>query len=262
MARFVEIMIVEDEDRVRESFRLAFAKYPGMTLVYETDSELRALDYLETHGVDVVILDIELKEGDGLSFLDEIEVRGLEKPFIVVVTNTGSQVTLSYMRTHGADYIYQKTNRAYSPIKVLSVIEKIYPYQQVEDQRKCMHALATFDQEKEDAITKKYIEDELVKMGFRRKHVGFDYAVEAIFLLIRDKESRLCISSEVYGTIAQKHHTTRGGVERGIRNAIEAAFTDAAINGLHRHYPFDYDKEKGRPTNTEFLKNMAERLRV
>ena len=30
MARFVEIMIVEDEDRVRESFRLAFAKYPGM----------------------------------------------------------------------------------------------------------------------------------------------------------------------------------------------------------------------------------------
>ena len=262
MAHFVEVMIVEDEAEVRESFRLAFAKYPGMTLVYETDSELQALDYLETHGVDVIILDIELKEGDGLSLLDEIEARGLEKPFIVVVTNIGSQVTLSYTRAHGADYIYQKTNRAYSPIKVLSVIEKIYPYQQVENNRKCMHALITFNQEKEDDITKKYIEEELEKMGFRRRHVGFDYAVEAIFLLIRDKEHRLHVSSEVYGIIAQKHHTTKGGVERGIRNAIEATFTEAEITGLHRHYPFDYDKEKGRPTNTEFLKNMAERLQV
>ena len=69
MASCIKVMIVEDELKIRESFREVFAQHPSMRLVYETDSELRALDYLEVYDVDVMILDIELKEGDGLSLL-------------------------------------------------------------------------------------------------------------------------------------------------------------------------------------------------
>ena len=262
MASSLEIMIVEDEAEILESFRTAFTQYRTMSLVYETDSEQQALDYLEIHRVDVLILDIELREGDGLSLLHEIETRGLEKPFIIVVTNTGSRVTLSYMRAHGADYIYQKTNSAYSPEKVLSIIEKIYPYQRMEDGRQAVHAVSVFAQKKEDRLTKKYIGEELEKMGFKRRYVGFNYAVEAIFLLINDKEKRLHVSGEIYPMIAGKYHTTKDGVERGLRNAIEAVFTGAGVRNLHRYYPFPYDEDRGRPTNAEFLKNMAERLRI
>lgn len=262
MAHYVKVMLVEDETEVREGFRAAFAHCRTMSLVYETDSEQQALDYLEIHEVDVLILDIELTEGDGLSLLSEIEERGLEKPFIIVVTNTGSCVTLSYMRAHGADYIYRKTNLAYSPAKVLSVIQKIYPFQRMEDDRQCMHALSTFKNVKEDQITKKYIEDELEKMGFRRRQVGFVYVAEAIFHLIQNKTDKPIAWSELYKLIAREHHTTRNGVERGIRNAIESVFTGAGVNNLYQYYPFDYDEEKGRPTNTEFLKNMAERLQI
>lgn len=262
MARFVEIMLVEDEPEVRKEFRRALVSYQAMSLVYETDSEQQALDYMETHAVDVLILDIELREGDGLSLLNQIETRGLEKPFIIVVTNNGSKVTLGYMRAHGVDYIYQKTNWAYSPVRVLSVVEKLYPYQRIEDSRRCVHAVAAFRQIKEDEITKKYIENELEKIGFQRRHVGFTYAVEAIFLMMREKGPKHYPASEIYSLIAGQHHTTKNSVERGIRNAIEVAFTESQIEVLHAHYPFAYDEKKGRPTNTEFLKNMAERLRL
>lgn len=262
MAHFVKVMLVEDEMEVRKGFRAAFAHCRTMSLVYETDSERQALDYLEIHEVDVLILDIELTEGDGLSLLHEIEVRGLEKPFIIVVTNTGSCVTLSYMRAHGADYVYRKANLSYSPEKVLSVIEKIYPYQRIEEDRQCTYTLSTFKNVKEDQATKKYIGDELEKMGFRRRQVGFVYIVEAIFLLIRNRTDKPCVWNEIYSLIAREHHTTRSGVERGIRNAIESVFTEADVNDLYEYYPFDYDEEKGRPTNTEFLKNMAERLQL
>ena len=262
MAHFVKVMLVEDEMEVRKGFRAAFAHCRTMSLVYETDSEQQALDYLEIHEVDVLILDIELTEGDGLSLLHEIEVCGLEKPFIIVVTNTGSCVTLGYMRAHGADYIYRKTNLAYSPEKVLSVIEKIYPFQRIEEDRQCTYTLTTFKNAKEDQATKKYIGDELEKMGFRRRQVGFVYIVEAIFLLIRNRTDKPCVWNEIYSLIAQEHQTTQDGVERGIRNAIESVFTGAGVNNLYQYYPFDYDEEKGRPTNTEFLKNMAERLKL
>lgn len=262
MARCAEIMIVEDEPEVRADFRLAIAKYESMSLVYETGSEQQALHYLEMHETDVMILDIELEEGDGLSLLEMIEKRGIKKPFVIVVTNTASRVIFSYLRAHGADYIYQKTNLSYSPLRVLSVIEKICPYQRLEEERRCMHAVAVNIQEKEEQVTRKYIENELGKMGFRKRHVGFRYTAEAIFLLMQEKEEQPYASNRLYDQIASTYQTTQSGVERGIRNAIEAAFTGANIRVLHHYYPFPYDEEKGRPTNTEFLKNMAQRLKI
>ena len=80
--------------------------------------------------------------------------------------------------------------------------------------------------------------------------------------MVGDKEGHIHVSSEIYPMIAETYHTTRDGVERGIRNAIESVFTGASVTELHRYYPFPYDEERGRPTNAEFLKNMAERLKV
>lgn len=181
MASFIELMIVEDEPEVRESFRLALSQQREMKLVYETDSEHRAFEYLEIHAVDVIILDIELKEGDGLSLLNDIETYGLEKPFIIVVTNTGSYATLNYLRVHGADFICQKTNGTYSPENVLGMIKKLYPYQKLENQKRSMDVMTLFQRNKEDQILRKYIEDELGKVGFERSQTGFCYIAEGIF---------------------------------------------------------------------------------
>lgn len=262
MASFVELMIVEDEPDVLESFRRALSQQQEMKLVYETDSEHQALAYLEIHTVDVIILDIELNEGDGLSLLDDIEMCGLEKPFIIVVTNTGSYVTLNYLRVHGADFIYQKTNGTYSPEKVLSTIKKLYPYQKMENQKRSMNVMTLFHRNKEDQILRKYIEDELEKLGFEHSQTGFCYIAEGIFQIMHDKENCLQMSTDIYPAIAEKYHVTQEGVMHGIRNAIERVFKKAPIKKLETYYPFDYDKEKGRPTNAEFLKNMAKRLGI
>lgn len=258
----IRIMLVEDETEVCNSFRTALAQHPAMTLVYETDSEAQALDYLEVHTTDVMILDIELNEGDGISLLEHIETHKLEKPFIIVVTNTTSKVILSYTRAHGADYIYQKANLSYSAAKVLSIVERVFPYQKLENLYHSKHLVEQFNQEKADAITLKYIESELEKLGFLRKHVGFSYISEAILLLLKDKDGSLHVSSEIYPILAQAHNSSVGGVERGIRNAIEATFTGARMHVLHQFYPFPYDESRSRPTNAEFLKNMASRLRL
>lgn len=262
MEDIIRILLVEDEAEIHEGFRTALALYPSMTIVYETDSEAHALDYLEVHTVDVMILDIELNEGDGISLLEHIELQKLEKPFIMIVTNTTSRVILSYTRAHGADYVYQKANLSYSAEKVLGVIERVFPYQKLENLYQSKHLVEQFNQEKADAITLKYIENELEKIGFRRKHVGFVYTAHAILLLLKDKDGTLHVSSEIYPMLAQVYNTTNGGIERGIRNAIEATFTGARMHVLQQFYPFSYDENRSRPTNAEFLKNMASRLRV
>lgn len=99
-------------------------------------------------------------------------------------------------------------------------------------------------------------------MGVKRKNVGFLYIADVIIILMKDKTGRLRITSEIYPMVAQMRHTTKGSVERGVRTSIESLFTSAKSYEIQQYYPFPYDEERGRPTCTEFLRNMAKRLKL
>lgn len=258
----IKILMVEDEKYVVDQYRTLAETQPGLCIVYDTGSEQRALQYLERHKVDVMILDLELAEGDGVSLLEGIRENKLEKPFTVVVTNTVSNVTLSYLRTHGADYIYQKMNAAYSPVRVLSVIRKIFPYQCFSKPCKEHPIVIGFHREQADLVMRNNLERELEMLGIKRKMVGFGFLVEAIMLYVNSQEEDVHVTNEIYPEVAKMMHTTSMSVERSIRSAIEAAFTRVDIVRLHRYYPYPYDDDKGRPTNTQFIANMAKRIQI
>lgn len=262
MAELTKIMLVEDDPIVCDSFRAAARHLPDLTITYETGSERQALVYLETHKVDVVILDIELEEGDGISFLEEFAGLKIDKPFITVVTNNASVVTLNYMREHGADYIYQKHNISYSPEKVLSIIRKICPYQKVMKVREEPLMNGSLIRERDEEIKRRYVEDELKKMGFKEKQVGFTYIVDAVLILMDYSGTPPHVTSEIYPLIAKERNTSKEGVERSIRNAIEVTFRDINPAQLNYYYPYPYDKKKGRPSNSDFLINFARIIRL
>lgn len=258
----IRILMVEDEKYVVDQYRSLVETQPGMRIVYDTGSERYALRYLSRHEVDVMILDLELAEGDGVSLMTEIEEQKLKKPFTVVVTNTVSNVTLSYLRAHGADYVYQKMNACYSPMRVISVIQKIYPYKRFAKPFKEHPLVMEFNRQREEQVMRHNLVRELEMMGVKRKLVGFDYLVEAIMLCVQNPEDDIHITNDIYPVIAEMMNATTMSVERSIRSAIEAAFTRVEIDRLQRFYPFPYDDERGRPTNTQFIVNMAKRIQI
>lgn len=262
MSDLIKIMLVEDDPMVCEDYRMTVSHRPNVAIVYETGSEQQALGYLRSHTVDVVILDIELKEGDGVSFLDAVAESGMEKPFIAVVTNNSSSVMLGYIREHGADYVYQKNNISYSPAKVLSVIEKICPYQKVMKGREEPLMVNNFRREKDDDVRRKYVEEELLKMGFKKKQMGFLYIADAVMILMDYSGTPPHLTSEVYPLIAETRKTSKESVERSIRHAIEVTFRSINAAQLNRYYPYPYDKKKGRPSNRDFLIGFAESIRL
>ena len=255
-------MMVEDEECVRREFRREVEKLPYMKIVFETGSEKQALNYMRIDAIHVIILDIELEEGDGVSMLDGIKKIGGEKPFIVVVTNTGSNVTLNYMRENGVDYVYHKMNTSYSPKRVLNIIGKIFPYQHFSYLSGAHPLVEYFNEEKTNRVMRRYVEQTLADIGFRRRRSGFEFMVDAILMIMKNKDSALHITNDIYPVIAEKHKTTKENVERCIRGAIEATWTETDIRKLERYYPFSYDEEQGRPTNFNFLTNMAARLQL
>ena len=262
MSDLIKIMLVEDDPRVCEDYRKMTSRHPNMAIVYATGSEQDALGYLVVHRVDVIILDIELEEGDGISFLETLVEREKEKPFVAVVTNTCSAIMLSYMREHGADYVYQKKNISYSAAKLLSVIEKICPYRKVMVERAKPLMVDKFRREKDDDVKRMYVEDELLKMGFQKKHLGFTYITDAVMILMDYSGIPPHVTSEIYPLIAKHRNVSRESVERSIRHAIGVTFANINAAQLNYYYPYPYDEEVGRPTNRDFLTRFAQKIRL
>ncbi len=103
---------------------------------------------------------------------------------------------------------------------------------------------------------------DLVQMGFRRGQAGFMNIVLAISEILQHKgDMQVHLTREIYPRVAECSGTTESSVERTIRNAIESVWKRSNLAGLERLYPYPCNNLNGRPTNAEFLINMAAKYR-
>ena len=106
------------------------------------------------------------------------------------------------------------------------------------------------------------IERVLVKMGFRQGQSGFYNIVEAIVLISQLEYGQpIRVTSDIYPRVAERKASTVCSVERTIRNAIESVWKRSNLKTLREMYPYPCDNLNGRPTNAEFLINMAGNFR-
>ncbi|MDD7642819.1 MAG: sporulation initiation factor Spo0A C-terminal domain-containing protein [bacterium] len=106
------------------------------------------------------------------------------------------------------------------------------------------------------------IERSLVRMGFRQGQSGFYNIVEAIVLISQSEHGQpIRVTSDIYPRVAKRRGSTTCSVERTIRNAIESVWKRSNLRTLREMYPYPCDNLNGRPTNAEFLINMAGEFR-
>lgn len=106
------------------------------------------------------------------------------------------------------------------------------------------------------------ISDELVQMGFRQGQVGFNNIVEAMTMIAMMPSGQpIRVTSEIYPAVADRQESSVRNVERTIRNSIESVWRRSNLRTLMELYPFPCDNMNGRPTNAEFLINMAGKFR-
>lgn len=257
----VEVIIVAGDETFCCALTEAVNRLSEMFPAFGTDSERCALEYMQMHPVDILFLEMELAEGDGRSLLEQLSQQELPRPLIIGVTDSGSPTMARYMREHGVDYICRKGAGDDLPRHLLDLALRLYPYKCAFDRADHGYMYGKLTGEPSDVVTRRYIERELMRMGFRRKYVGFAYIAEAIELLIHwEPDRQVQITREIYPLVAGHYHVTKQSVERAIRSAIKAAFAGIPDRELHRYYPYPFDHAMGRPSNVDFLVNMSMRL--
>ncbi len=91
---------------------------------------------------------------------------------------------------------------------------------------------------------------------------GYQYLREAIIVSVEDAEMLNSITKLLYPSIAKKFQTTPSRVERAIRHAIEVAWSRGRMETLDALFGYTVNHGKGKPTNSEFIALIADRIRL
>jgi DNA-binding NarL/FixJ family response regulator len=86
-ARNLSVLLVEDSRVLAERLREALLAVPGVQLAGTVDSEAEAVAALQRQPVDVVLLDLHLRQGTGFGVLRAIPSDRVKKTVVIVLTN-------------------------------------------------------------------------------------------------------------------------------------------------------------------------------
>lgn len=106
------------------------------------------------------------------------------------------------------------------------------------------------------------VTDMIHEIGVPAHIKGYQYLREAIMMSVEDQSMISSITKILYPTIAKRFQTTPSRVERAIRHAIEVAWSRGRMETLDSLFGYTIDTGKGKPTNSEFIALIADKIRL
>ncbi|MDB2091440.1 sporulation transcription factor Spo0A [Clostridium paraputrificum] len=223
-----------------------------------------ALELIQQKQPDLVVLDIIMPHLDGLGVLEKLNGMDLDKmPRVIVLSAVGQDKITQQAITLGADYYVVKP---FDMDIFTKRIREMFNTQDVETKRR---SVSTQVVEREAAATSRGpidLETEITsiihEIGVQAHIKGYMYLREAITMVVNDMELLSAVTKELYPSIAKKYNTTASRVERAIRHAIEVAWGRGQVDAINKLFGYTVHNEKGKPTNSEFIAIIADKLRL
>ena len=104
------------------------------------------------------------------------------------------------------------------------------------------------------------VTDVIHELGVPAHIKGYQYLREAIIIAVNDMDVINAITKVLYPQVAKAFQTTPSRVESAIRHAIEVAWDRGDLDTLQRIFGYTVSNTKGKPTNSEFIALIADRL--
>ena len=83
-----------------------------------------------------------------------------------------------------------------------------------------------------------------------------------MLIAVADRDVINAVTKVLYPEGAKRFNTTASRVERAIRHAIEVAWDRGDLETLQKYFGYTVSNVKGKPTNSEFIAMIADRLQL
>jgi len=242
-------ILIADDDRI---FASALAEYFSEFDRYEVcgiaENGQAALEMIEKQTPDLVILDLVMPNLDGIGVLEKINaLKMAKKPQIIFITSFAQSNLTKKAVELGAAYYMMK------PFDMDVLEERI-------------RQIGEFDKEPISLPRASTLELDITRilhqMGVPAHVKGYQYLRDAIVMVTEEANLMGAVTKELYPMIAEKYITTASRVERAIRHAIELAWDRGNVDLMNRYFGYTINIERGKPTNSEFIAMIADKLRM
>ena len=231
-----------------------------------------ALDLIVERKPDLVILDIIMPHLDGLGVLEKLNTMDLEKtPRIIILSAVGQDKITQQAITLGADYytvkpfdmeVFTKRIREMFNSAPTPVQDNTAQASRVSYPAASSYIITSESKSKTPVDLETEITNIIHEIGVPAHIKGYMYLREAITMVVNDMELLSAVTKELYPSIAKKYNTTASRVERAIRHAIEVAWGRGQIEAINKLFGYTVHNDKGKPTNSEFIAIIADKLRL
>ncbi len=225
----------------------------GMEAITLPKDGVRLLSEISEHQPDVVLADVFMPKLDAIGILKELETLAIKKKPLMLVMSVFDNPRLEKQTLGaGAAYYFLK------PIDFEILAERILQLTETKKETVLSaNAKNVTDNQLELMIT-----EIIHQIGVPAHIKGYHYLRESIILCVRDPEMINSVTKLLYPTVAKMFQTTSSRVERAIRHAIEVAWDRGDIDVLNSYFGFTIHNQRGKPTNSEFVAMIADKLRL
>ena len=195
---------------------------------------------------DVILLDLIMPKKDGLGVLEELKNKNINKN-IIVETSYNSPEVIRNVSEYGVNYYILK------PFELTDLENRILEVCKKLDSK----SINLFNNNLEISITRM-----LHELGMPSHIKGYQYIRDGIMMIYNNPDIIGGITKELYPDIATKYTTTVSRVERAIRHAIEVSWNRGNWDLMEEIFGHSVDIDKAKPTNSEFIVTIADKLRL
>ena len=227
----------------------ALQRADGFQVVGTANDGEQAVRMIQEKKPDVLVLDLMLSKRDGIAVLKHIN--NMERKPVVLAT---SAFVTEYVSTAAANlgvrYLMLK------PCDMTALVERLEEIRGGESLR--YPAPRRGDKHSIETMVTGIIHE----IGVPAHIKGYQYLREAIIIAVNDMDVINAITKVLYPQVAKTVQTPPSRVERAIRHAIEVAWDRGDLDTLQRFFGYTVSNTKGKPTNSEFIALIADKLQL
>lgn len=256
MERTNRIVIADQNEEFRLLLSEAATGEENIEIVGTTGDGGELLKLIRDKRPDIVLMDLILKGRDGLSVLREFAGKSGYSPAFIILSAFMQERVVAESAALGAYYFIIK------PCDVHELFCRVREVGRSSRSEAGMVSLQGGKRSVTDMEIESMVTEVIHEIGVPAHIKGYQYIREAIVQTVKDMDLINAVTKALYPMVAKKYGTTPSRVERAIRHAIEVAWDRGDLEVLQKYFGYTVSNIKGKPTNSEFVALISDKLRL
>ena len=236
------VLLADANEEFRAMLRRIIDEAEDFTVAGTAGDGAEALRLAEQEAPDLMVMDVVLPGLDGFGVRKRLREQE-QMPKVILVSAFCSDPVVAEAVELGAAYFLTKP---VEPEALLDRMRAVFSRQPAEEEH--------------PAELKNLVTAIIHEIGVPAHIKGYRYLREAILIAVEDREVINAVTKVLYPEVAKRYSTTASRVERAIRHAIEVAWDRGDLETLQKYFGYTVSNAKGKPTNSEFIAMIADRL--